>query len=284
MFYLGVPMQGMITSDISLQDFSIVGAGSGLPSGPNTLYPNGLAVGVSLHGVNHFELTGLDISHIPAISVAVRGASNGVISNNDIHNSGRDGINASWWNSTNLTNLVISHNIIARVGDDGIDLDGTPGEGSTTLGESNRSALPTNLVISDNQISGWPSNVNGKALGRGIFLRSISNSRIVNNTVTDTFADGIMLRGSGNLAGDFNPADHAPWQSTNIQILDNRVERAGQLSTHSSLNIPRQHSYGIEIQDSTKVTLEGNTVLNSLNQNLHIASCTAACVNHNNRT
>ncbi len=283
-YYVGLPWQHKTTSNIALENFAIQGAGSGFPSGPNSVHPNGLTAGLSLKKVDHYQITNLDISDVPGISLGIRGGNDGTIAGNDIHNSGRDGINASWWNSTNLTNLLISHNTIADVGDDAMDLSGTPGTPGANNGPPNRSSLPNHLEVSNNTISGWPSNVNGRALGRGVILRSITDSQMVANQITNTFADGILLTGSQNLAGDYDPATHSPWRSSDVQILDNTVQGAGQLSRGSSLQIPHQPTDGIEVTYARTVVIAGNSVQDSKGQNVATDSCADGCVTSGNWT
>ena len=284
-FYFGTSLSSNVnTSNVTLDNFSLQGASSGLPSGPNSINPDGLVTGIDLHNIHRYQLSGLDVYNMPGVSVAIRGGSDGRITDNDIHNSGHDGINATWWNAVNLTNLVISHNTIAKMGDDAMDISGTPGQGMSASGRPNNSSLPFNIDVSDNTISGWPTNVNGKVLGRGMFLRAITNSQITDNKITDTADDGILLTGSHNLKEDYNPATRLPWESTNVQILNNTIQGAGQLSPGTTVQITKQPTYGVQIQDSSRVTFTGNKVTDSLSQNIDIKSCENRCVIHSNQT
>jgi hypothetical protein len=115
-YYLGNTDQTSGNHDIALDDFAILGAGTGLPSGPNAIAVDPWVPGIRLRLVHRFTMTRLDVSHVPGISVLYQGSDEGVIERNHVHDSGRDGITGTW-HLRNMTHIVVRHNLIERVGD-----------------------------------------------------------------------------------------------------------------------------------------------------------------------
>lgn len=265
-------------SNIFLSDFLIHGAGSGLPSGPSSLYPTGLASAVNLRNISHFSITHLEVEDTPGISIAYFGSQNGVIEYNHVHNSGRDGI-TGFWDSRNLSNITVAHNDIAEVGDDGIAINGLPIAHTPV----NDSALPTDIHITNNIVVGWRDNPNGKALGRGIALNGVTNVIVKNNSIANTYSAGIFLIGCNNAfcptsAGVIDPGTGTPWTSEGVQILDNKIANAGRLSLHSTLGVPEPPTSGIYISTSGNSIVSGNVITDSRGAAVDNNGCTNCSV------
>ncbi|HEY3865214.1 MAG TPA: right-handed parallel beta-helix repeat-containing protein [Solirubrobacteraceae bacterium] len=261
-------------SNITLTKFTVQGAGTGYPSGPNALYPTGLVSGVNLHFVNHFSIRHLQVRDVPGISIAYLGSQNGRIVYSYVHNSGRDGI-TGFGDSQNLDNIKIEHNDIVDVGDDAIAVNGAPLRPSV-----NAPPLPYNITVSNNIIQGWSTNINGKTLGRGIFIAAVVDVTVTNNSINNTFSSGIMVMGSQTLGivVDKNPATHAPTRSREVIIQNNVITDAGQLSTGSTLDLGHGgRTDGIYIDGATSTVVSGNIITNSLSQAVDNVECISNC-------
>jgi polygalacturonase len=262
-------------SHIIFYHFTVQGYGSGQPSGPNALYPNRLTPGVNLYSVSVFTITDLHVQDVPGISIEYHGSQYGTIAHNYVHNSGRDGI-TGFWDPPNLDNIKVDNNYIADVGDDAIALNGAP-----TPPPVNTLALPYNLTVSNNTIHGWPSNVNGRTLGRGILLDAVAGATVTDNSITNTFSSGIAIEGSQNpaTAVDKNPATNAPWLSTDVTVDNNTIINAGQLDAGSTIGpmVGNQPRDGIYINGAENATIKGNTVMNSQSQAIDNEACDPNC-------
>ena len=261
-------------SNITLTRFTIQGDGSGYPSGPNTLYPDGLVSGVSLHFVSHFSITHLKVRDVPGISIAYLGSQNGTIAYNYVHNSGRDGI-TGFWDSQNLYNIKVEYNDVADVGDDAIALNGAPARSP-----GNTSALPYNLTVSHNVIQGWSRNINGRALGRGILISAVADTTVTDNDIANTFSSGIMITGSQNpvTAASKNPATNAPWLPNMVTVSGNTITDAGQLSVGSILDLGYDSpTYGVYIDGAENTVVSGNSITNSLSEAVDNVACSPNC-------
>lgn len=263
------------TSHITLSHFTVQGDGNGQPAGPNVLYPNRLTPGVNLYSVSGFTITRLHVQDVPGISIEYHGSQYGTIAHNYVHNSGRDGI-TGFWDPPNLDNIKVEYNYVADVGDDAIALNGAP-----TPPPVNTSALPYNLTVSDNTIRGWPGNVNGRILGRGILLDAVAETIVTDNSITNTFSSGIAIEGSQSpaTAVDKNPVTNAPWLSTDVTVDNNRITNAGQLDAGSTIGpiIGNQPRDGIYINGAEDAIISGNMVSNPQGQAIDNEACDPNC-------
>lgn len=252
-------------TDIHLSDFSIRGAGDGLPSGPIYSGPIPFPLGIRLRHVSHFSLTGLTISHVPGASILYQGCSDGEISDNDIKNSGRDGITGTGW-TRGLNRIRIANNRIELVGDDAIAIV------SASVRHEVVGPLPTEIVISQNYIEGWPGNPNGLALGRGINVNAATHVRIVENIIVRTHSYGILVKDAPN-SQSIDPETGNPWRSDHILIADNVVREAGQNVLGSAQIVQEPGHDGIAIRGGDQVSIRNNAVTDSYGQDIVLYDC-----------
>lgn len=264
-FYIGNADQAGGNSDIIISGFSIVGAGSGLPSGPQSVNASRNVPMVRLRSVSSFVVANLDISLAPGISILYQGCTHGRVINNYVHDSGRDGITGTW-RHRNLTDILIAGNTIARVGDDGIAVVGTP------HGSLNRAALPNDIRIIHNSITGWRRNPNGLLLGRGIALLAVRNVQVVDNTIANSASYGILIRGSVQ-KGSVNPRGQ-PWISQRVTLVGNTVLNSARNWEGSRMPPGQTHgTSGIDVADAAMIRLEGNVVQKSKGRDVVVARC-----------
>ena len=254
-YYVGNDHPTRGNRDIDLSNFEVRGDGNGLPSGPNSLHPEGLAAGVHLRTVSRFTYDRLDIVDVPGISLSFQGSEHGLIEHNFVHNSGRDGITGTSY-TRSLKDITITHNVVDDVGDDGIAINGTP-DGTKEL-----SVLPTHITVDDNKVQGWSSNVDGRALGRGIVLHSVTHTSITDNSIANTYSSGIEIFGA----------------TSDISVIGNSVTGAGLLSIGSSLDIPRQPTDGIDIDGAVAVVLKSNVSAANHGANIRVTDCTECSI------
>jgi len=265
-FYVGNRDQtGEGNTDITLQRFAIRGAAPGTPAGPKELLTKPNVPAVRFRLVDRFRISNLDIGYAPGISIIHQGCSNGVIAENNIHHSGRDGINSTW-HHRNMHDILIADNVITKVGDDAVAVIGAPGEAV------NRQALPYRIVVEDNVVRGWPSNVNGLALGRGISVLAASRVRLEGNVIMRTHSAGILVSPSTRPFST-DPRTGEPWRSSRIQIVENRVVDAGQnfVGTDPAVDPPKHD--GIVIKESDHVWLSRNTVIRPYGEEVTLLDC-----------
>lgn len=267
-FYLGNRDQDAGNQDITLADFAIVGAGTGLPAGPNELHQEPRVPAVRLRLVDRFRIEGLDIGRAPGISIIHQGCSNGVIADNRIHDSGRDGINGTW-HVRNMREILIEDNVITRVGDDAIAVIGTPGN------LPNRDVLPLDILVRHNVIRGWESDRNGLLLGRGITVMAARRVGIVGNIVDRTDSAGILVAPSTRPFSR-NPATGEPWRSADVSIVDNEIRDAGQ--NYDGPGAPESSGRdGVLVKQSDRVWAVGNTITNPYGRTIAFYDC-RSCV------
>lgn len=258
-------------SNITIANFTIIGGGSGNPSGLNADNPNGLVPAVQMNLVDGFSITNMQIMQSPGISITYRAATNGNITGNYVHDSGRDGITGFWSPLRNLTNIKVSNNYITRVGDDGIAINGLENF-------VNNVALPSDIVISNNTIEGWESPPNNKLLGRGIAVIGAKNLTVTKNSVINTTGAGIMLVACSNTfckPGSVNPATGQPWQSSGLTVTDNTITNAGRIPG-SSPGVGIRG--GIYVNATTASSITGNIIVNAVNKDIDNVLCSGCNV------
>jgi hypothetical protein len=253
-FYLGNSDQtGAGNTDITLQRFAIRGAGPGRPVGPKAILTDPNVPAIRLRLVDRFRIAELDIGYAPGISLIHQGCSNGAIVRNRIHHSGRDGINSTW-HHRNMHDILIADNVIKRVGDDGVAVVGAPGQ------TPNRKRLPYRVVVEDNVIRGWPKNHNGLALGRGISVLAATRVRLQGNLIHRTHSSGILVAPSTR-EFSVDPRTRAPWRSSDIQILGNRIVEAGRNAAGSSSVTDHPNRNGVLVKRSNRVRVWRNSIV-----------------------
>jgi polygalacturonase len=260
-------------SDVTLSNFVIRGGGSGRPSGLGRFYPNRLACGVRLTNVTNFSLTHLKVEDTPGYGLGEFGSRHGTIAYNDIHNSGRGGI-GMWWRGTNTEDIRVSNNRISRIGDDGIAVNGLPAPPSPT----NHSALPTNIRIDHNSITGWPTNVNGRVLGNGIALSAVTGVKVENNSVSRTYGSGVLVVSCGHTrcapgTGVRSDATGQAWRSTGVKVLDNKIRSAGRLYPGSTVRQTGIPTDAIFIGSAVGATVAGNVIQRPLRFGIRTLHC-----------
>lgn len=254
-FYLGNEDQKNGNTDITFDNFAIEGAASGKPGGPKSMREAPRVPAIRLRLVDRFEVTNLNVSYAPGMSVLYQGCSNGRLSGNTVHHSGRDGITGNW-HKKNMHEILVENNKISKIGDDGIAVIGASGQ------TPNNKAIPYNIVVRNNEIHGWPENPNGLQIGRGIALQALTKVVVSNNLVERTHSDGILLAGSTRSFSK-DPKTGERWRSSDIDIVGNRVVDAGQNYKGSHKDIREPGHNGITVKASDNVTLRENDVTNS---------------------
>jgi hypothetical protein len=272
-WYIGNDSPRSGTHDVTLVNFVVAGAGSGLPSGPGAFSPNGLAAGIALRGVDSFAVRHLTVRNVPGISILYKGSRHVRIEGNDVRNSGRDGI-SGFWSPGNLVDVDVTGNVVTRAGDDGIAVWGTLPSPQPV----NDSALPTDIRITGNRILGWPSNPNGRALGRGIVLGAVTHVLVQHNAITRTYGAGVQVIGCTRgrcPPGAVDPASGAPWRSSDVRVLDNTITAAGRLRAGSTIDAavgPQSHA-GIALDSTDDSTVWGNVVTGSAGAAVEVGDC-----------
>jgi hypothetical protein len=218
--------------------------------------------------VTGFTINGIQVRYAPGVSISYLASQNGLIENNHVNRSGRDGITGFATSGLNLAHVTITNNTIIGVGDDAIAVD-LPQSGTPP------SALPTDITISDNTIAGWPNNPNGKQLGRGIALNGVNGASVTGNTITNTYSAGLEVSGC---TARWCGGTFAKWPATNITATGNTITNAGQNYAGSTEGQNSQPTYGVYVYNSAvPVTISGNTITNSLSGPVLNAGCTGGC-------
>lgn len=192
-------------SGIRLDNFTIEGAGDGLPG---VLAPTQAGMLLLRRGQD-VQITRMKFYRAPAISCAIQGVSHALIANNFVYQSGRDGIACRTFESTEATEVVIANNVVREVGDDAIAISGESSVGFAAI-------VPTNITVNGNVIFGAVAdNANGS--GRGIMVLGGDNISIVGNSIADTFDHSIYLQG----------IDSTPMSVQRVTVVGNTCLRAG---------------------------------------------------------
>jgi hypothetical protein len=225
-------------TDITLRDFKVRGAGYGRPAGLKAMQSDPLVPAIRLRLVKRFDISHLEITRAPGISLIYQGSSQGRVKRNFIHNSGRDGINSTW-HHRNLHHVVVARNRIKHVGDDAIAVIGAPGQ------TPNRKVLPHDIVLRDNKIIGWKDDSVPNQLGRGIALLAVTEVTLSHNLIDGTDSEGVLVAGSTR-SFSRDPETGEPWRSSHIKVVRNRIYHAG-------------HN-GVAVKHSDRVRLRHNVI------------------------
>jgi polygalacturonase len=266
-FYVGNVNQTSGDHDIVLDNFAIRGAGSGLPSGPQSVNPVPNVPGIRFRLVSHFRLSRLDVSRVPGMSVLYQGSSDGVIRGNRVYRSGRDGITGTWFRR-GVRRVLVAHNDIVNVGDDAVGVVCTSGDRTSVQPGA------AHVVVRDNRIRGWRSNPNGLAIGRGISVLACRNVDVVGNSINRTHSFGILVAH----APDRGLAGTVDGVSENILVAGNVVRSAGQNYPGSSDVVDQPGGVGIAVRGARGVVLRHNTVSNSYDVPVDVRSCRSCSV------
>lgn len=268
-YYLGT----LGAQNITLKNFVVQGATDGSPSGPNSLYPNGLTLGIDLRNTDGFTIAHVEVRDVPGAAIHFQGDHEGVIEDNFVHDDGRGGI-IGYWQRPNLYDVAITDNLVERMGDDAIAIWGTLPQGSP----QNHSAIPYNITVTGNTIIGWPTNVNGRAMGHGIVMEAVHDVVISDNSITDTFASGLRVFGCSSVwcpKGVYDPSTGKAWRSYNVEAMDNQINDAGQLFNGSTV-IPLigvETHYGEFFDGVDNLLASDNIVTDSLWASLDVVDC-----------
>lgn len=228
-------------TNVKLRNFTIMGPGTGGPAGSGNQ-----PAGVNLSRTDNFEVSGMHFYRVKGISLAYQGSRFGRIFNNLVEDGGRDGITGYF----ELEDIVVANNTITRVGDDYIAINATVS--TYTL----LTARPQNIEITGNTINGYSANTTN-LLGRGIQVMAVQNCSIIGNTVTDSFAGGIVVTQSD---------ESAALGCNGIIVANNVVRRAGQPGDGS------QNNEGIRLSNVSEFTITGNVVSDSSQHGIYVVS------------
>jgi hypothetical protein len=239
----------MTASNIHLTNFVLEGGGDGTPGGLKANNPAGRVPLLKLIRVNNFSVKQMELRNAEGLSISYTGSSNGLFQNNWVHNSGRDGITGYRNEAANVTDIVVDSNLIEKVGDDAIAINGlVPGHNLSQESDGS-SPLPKRITITNNVIRGWvdaPEN----NLGRGIALNGVAGVVVRNNTISHPDSTGILLTGCNPHICEGSSTD---WWSSNAQLLNNRIAYSTGGSRPGAIAI-------VKTKDST---VQGNTATQS---------------------
>jgi hypothetical protein len=212
--------KGSSSKNIHLSNFVLEGGGTGYPGGLKKSNPEGLVPLLKLVLLDSFSIKNMELRKASGLSISYTGSSNGVFQNNYVHHSGRDGITAYRNTKRNVTDILVDNNLIEKVGDDAIAINGlVPGHNMSAESDGS-SPLPKGITITNNVIQGWESDPNGQALGRGIALNGVAGALVQNNQITHPNSTGILLTGCNEHICQGSSTD---WPSTKAQLLGNTI-------------------------------------------------------------
>jgi hypothetical protein len=215
-----VRSEGLTASNIHLTNFVLEGGGTGLPGGPEASNLEGLVPLLKLIRVDNFTVTRMELRKAEGLSVSYTGGNNGLFQHNWVHHSGRDGITGYRNQAGNVTDIVVDSNLIEKVGDDAIAINGlVPGHDIPPPSDGSN-PLPKRITITNNVIRGWESDPNGKLLGRGIALNGVAGVVVQNNFISHPKGTGILLTGCNPHICAGSSTD---WWSTNAHLLNNTI-------------------------------------------------------------
>ena len=213
---------GTTASNIHLANFVLQGGGTGLPGGLKAGNPEGLVPLLKLIKVDQFSVTNMELLNAEGLTISYTGSTNGVFQHNYVHNSGRDGITGYRNTERNVTDILVDSNLIEKVGDDAIAINGlVPGHNLKALSDGS-SPLPTRITITNNVIRGWESQPAGgdQVLGRGIALNGVAGALVQNNNLSHPNSTGILLTGCNTHICQGSSTD---WSSEGAQLLNNVI-------------------------------------------------------------
>lgn len=211
---------GPSSQNIHLSNFVFEGAGNGLPGGIKSENPEGLVPLLKLIRLDNFSLTRMEIRNAEGLSVTATGCTNGEYRHNWIHHSGRDGITHYRNQTRNTANITIDSNLIEKVGDDCVAINGlVPGHDITPPADGSN-PLPDGFVITNNVLRQWESDPNGMQAGRGIALNGTAGALVQNNDIAHIASTGILLTGCNDHICSGSSTD---WWSEGAEIVGNKI-------------------------------------------------------------
>ncbi len=256
---------GETATNIHLANFVLEGGGDGLPGGLKATNPAGLVPLVKLIKVNNFSVKNMELRKAEGLTISYTGSTNGVFQHNWVHHSGRDGITGYRNTLANVTDIVVDSNLIEKVGDDAIAINGLVPGHNIPVPSDGSSPLPKRITITNNVIRGWEDGP-ADTLGRGIALNGVAGVRVENNTVHHPDSTGILLTGCNPHICQGSSTD---WSSTNAQLLNNTIT----YSTGGS------RPGAIAIIKTTSSVVRGNTA--SYSSPYDFAGCTSCSISGN---
>jgi len=256
---------------VTLTNLTVDGPTTGRPTGLSKLHPNGQAPGVRFLNVRGFTIRNVEVRNVPSIGIDYLNSSNGVITQNFVHNTGRDGITGFYNNFAGPANIQVTANRISNVGDDAIAVNG-----AATASQAPVVSRPSDFVISNNTIHGWPADPNGLMLGRGIAIISAVRVTITNNLIDRTAGDGILIVYDDKTSDlGTNPAGHSSY----ITVTGNRIQDAGQDRGSNPAGSPNNVRAGLQVRGADHVLIRDNTITNSAGPPTAVdrSTCTDSC-------
>ena len=254
-------------SNIAIRDFVVEGGDTGLPYGEDQ---NSVTHGISFRKVSDLQVTGVHVRKVSGFGIANTGLVRGTITENKIHDVGRDGItsfplireNDPSFSGYPLTDLLISNNEFVNVGDDAIAVH------AGTASSVNLTDAPNNITITQNAITGRQTN-HALAQGRGIVLSGVHQALVANNTIQDTVSTGILIQSWGT-----SPTG-ALIRSQNVQVLNNTIVRAGR-----AIGLDRV-KFGIQIKGADLIEVANNTITNAADRGVDVRDASDVNVTSN---
>lgn len=242
---------GSGNSNIQLRDFWIR-----RNSGGTRTTGSGKPGGIHLKQVTDFAISGVRVDHAPSISIAYQACQRGQIVNNYIRQGEADGITGYW----GCSDIVIQGNTIYEVGDDGIGLNATSSDMTSTT------TLPQRITIIGNTIYGQ-SQFTSPAAGRGIWMAGCRDITVHGNSIASTFASGIGMTGD-----EFSGSTV---RNQRISLAGNNVYRAGRAGDGS------QPGNGIRVSNCDYLTIMSNTVSECSDSGILISDSAGVAIAHN---
>lgn len=209
--------KGVTAKNIHLTNFVLEGGGDGLPGGLKADNPDGLVPLLKLIRVDNFSVTRMELRKAEGLSISYTGSTNGIFQRNWVHHSGRDGITGYRNSAGNVTDILVDNNLIEKVGDDAIAINGLVPGHDIPVPTDGSNPLPKRITITNNVIRGWEDRT---ALGRGIALNGVAGVIVANNTMSYPNSTGILLTGCNSHICAGSSTD---WSSTNAQLLNNTI-------------------------------------------------------------
>ena len=227
-------------SNIRVQDLYIRGAGPGTPTGSGLA--NGACASLFFRGISapclDIVITGLKITNSVGISISYQGCQRIRITNNLIHDVGKDGITGSWATSTaNMTEVLVEGNTIFNAGDDDIAVLGH------IAGSFNSTARPSRITICNNICR---DTLASNYVGRGIIVFGCENFAVTGNIVQNTFSSGIMIT--------YDTSGGSKFSSRYGTVTGNTIIDAGQQGNGT------QDQSAILVSGAQAIQISGNVI------------------------
>jgi parallel beta-helix repeat protein len=222
--------------NLRLRNLTIKGSGDGTPSGSGTVVS-----GMILRHCTDVEVTGCTFTRVEGVSVGWQGVARGRFTNNTVYEGGRGGF-VCWGlgSVVRLEDIVCADNTFYKLGDDAMAVQANGPAVSAA-------AQPRRFTLTGNTVYGQ-SAVHADGAGRGVLVAGCSEVVIANNSITDTYAAGVLIQ--DDIEGDV-------WKADNVSISGNVIRDAGVAGGV-------QPKSGIYVTGGRQVLIDGNTVAESV--------------------